>query len=424
MTPFRSGVTNLLLLLLLLLPMPLQGSNVLEWEAATAYPGPARHHPITFANETHGFLLTGSTIDQVATSDFYMYDAANDAWTDLSYQTESAFPGTPRGYAYGVVLNVPFHAKAYLGLGAGETGLLNDFWEFDMVTHVWKQLADMPIEGRRHPAMNAVRKTNQGNRVEDTVEQWEIHVGLGDDSGGNLNDWWIYDIATDAWEAAPDLPAAARHHPFHFSLGAYSYTGLGHSSQGIERDWYRMENGTWIAEPNFESFNEDDVLVTTEARVAGTQFSMEFNGDTSSAPSQEDSTTVSLSGSMGFVLSGDGDDHRSMTEGEFHAFDPITGRWHILPPHPGRSRWAPGSFVIRGSPVVYFTSGYDRTSQELFNDVWRIDLTPLFLVSPNNNTETVPVSTPSNMGGMEPTSSTMVLGVSFSLFCWCLVPFF
>lgn len=378
----------------------------------TAFPGAPRHHPITFANETHAFLMTGSTIEQSVTSDFYLYDAASDTWTDL-LSNASTFP--PRSFGYGVVLNIPFHPKAYIGMGVGETTLLNDLWEFDMTTHAWKELASMPGPGRRHPAMNAVRKTNHGNREEDTAEQWEIHVGLGDGSAGNLKDWWIYDIATDTWQSAPDLPAVGRHHPFHFTLGAYSYAGLGHSRQGIERDWFRMENRTWIAEPDFESYNDEGVLVTTEARVAGTQFSIELNGASYSLFQE---SSVPLTGSLGFVLSGDGDDHGSMVEGEFHAFDRTTGRWHVLPPHPGMSRWAPGSFVMRGSAVAYFTSGYDRTSRALFNDLWRIDLTPLFMEQNSSEVSSpTPVATPAAMPEeMEPTSNTWMHGLSVRLF--------
>merc|ERR1712232_693455 len=52
--------------------------------------------------------------------------------------------------------------------------------------------------------------------------------------------------------------------------------------------------------------------------------------------------------------------------------------WHSLPPHPGFSRWAPGSFVLQGSSKVYFFGGYDRQQQILFSDLWTIDLKPFF----------------------------------------------
>jgi len=247
--------------------------------------------------------------------------------------------------------------------------------------------------GRRHPAMNAVQKPEGG---------WEIHVGLGDgvvpDGGfSNFNDWWRYDVDTNVWSELPGFPSSRRHHPFYFGLGGTSYVGLGHSDgyfPYIERDWYSYHpsDGNWQNETQFASYDTifDDSSatltysagpVTTEARVAGTEFSIELPlvGGTSE-----------LVGSLGFVLSGDGDDHRTMAEGEFHAFYPSgnllmagpggnsSSWWRRLPPHPGVSRWAPGSFVMRGSARAYFTSGYDRDEGVLFADLWRIDLSPLF----------------------------------------------
>lgn len=191
----------------------------LQWEELTGYPGPGRHHPITFANETHGFLLTGTTLESFVTNDFYVFEEASGEWTDLT-NTKSQFPGDSRSFGYGVVLPQANHPKAYIGMGLGTQNFLdlNDLWEFDMQTHAWRQLASLPGPGHRHPAMNVVETTNG----------WEIHVGFGDNQVlGNLRDWWIYDIETDTWKEGPSLPGIPRHHPFYFSLGQYSYAGLG-----------------------------------------------------------------------------------------------------------------------------------------------------------------------------------------------------
>ena len=331
---------------------------LLEWSQVTSLPGAdlGRHHPITIANETHAFLLTGTTQTQTFTADMYMYDEAANTWTPL---VDNPFPGTARSFGYGVVLPVASNSKAYIGFGAAPNNeLLADFWEFDMGTHEWKRLADFPGPGRRHPAMNVVRVN----------DRWEIHVGLGDGLEGNFNDWWLYNVASDTWSQTVDFPGSQRHHPFYFGLGSDNYAGLGHSdgfSPYIERDWYRFESssGQWQREVDFESYSDSSsrVAVTTEARVAGTQFSIQL-----------------ANRSLGFVLSGDGDDHSTMETGEFHAFDPTTGSWFQLPPHPGPSRWAPGSFVMRGTARAYFTCGYDRSTRTLFDDMWKIDLTPLF----------------------------------------------
>eukprot|EP01063_Lacrimia_lanifica_P017545 TRINITY_DN24604_c0_g1_i1.p1 TRINITY_DN24604_c0_g1~~TRINITY_DN24604_c0_g1_i1.p1 ORF type:complete len:390 (+),score=63.06 TRINITY_DN24604_c0_g1_i1:103-1170(+) len=195
---------------------------------------------------------------------------------------------------------------------------------------------------------------------------WEVHVGLGD-NGANLRDWHVYDVAANRWTQKADFPASARHHPFYFGVGGTAYAGLGHASGRpvvIERDWYSYSTMRgWATEAAFASYARGgSQLVTTEARVAGTQFSVASGGKV-----------------MGFVLSGDGDDHGPMATGEFHAFDPAAAQpWMALPPHPGVSRWAPGSFVMRGTTRVYFTSGQNRRTGALLADLWTIDVGELF----------------------------------------------
>jgi N-acetylneuraminic acid mutarotase len=350
------------------------------WEPRSDFPGGGRHHPITFANATHGFLLTGSTSGSPYMSDFWIYEAQSDTWTDLS-NTSAAFPGAARSYGYGVSSTVDCtNTKAYLGFGLGWSGSpLTDFWELDMTELTWTRLADFPGLGRRHPAMNWV--------VDGTMGVNEIHVGLGDGAGGNYKDWWSYDIPSNTWQQLPDIPGRPRHHPYYFALGGTSYAGLGHSAGLIERDWYRYDitSGTWVVEPEFTSVgwsvssSDSSSLssslpgpVTTEARVAGTQFSVTGSCDSNKT--------------YGFVLSGDGDDHSTISTGELHVFDQDTGAWHPLPPHPGNSRWAPGSFVLQGTSKVYFTGGFDRKQQLLFADLWMIDLDP-FLTAMSNLTD-------------------------------------
>jgi len=332
------------------------------WHQKTSYPAAGRHHPITFANETHAFVLTGGTWSEFETSTFLMYDESSDSWTDLT-NSDSAFPGLARSFAYGIVLNEDNHNKAYLGLGINNVnGYLTDWWEFNMQTHAWRRLAEFPGDGRRHPAMNPVESLG------------EIHVGLGDGANGNLKDFWCYNIADDEWTQMPDLPSTRRHHPYYFGFGTQSYAGLGHSYFRIERDFFRFEDGAWHQEADFVSRDTDGNTVTTEARVAGTQFQLKL-GET---------------GTIGLVLSGDGDDHSTMSEGEFHAFYPGDARtnadgtverrhgyWRTLPSHPGVSRWAPGGWVMRGTTRIYFTSGYDRANQVVYDDVWMIDVESL-----------------------------------------------
>merc|ERR1711865_253878 len=119
--------------------------------------------------------------------------------------------------------------------------------------------------------------------------------------------------------------------------------------------------------------------------AAGTTTSTTAIGRSSNTFPESIATTTTL----GFILSGDGSDHRTMATGEFHVYDPSGGStspeegmqkkyWRVLPSHPGQSRWAPGSFVLPGTQRVYMLGGYDHATRILHGDLWTIDVAPLF----------------------------------------------
>lgn len=279
-----------------------------------------RHHPISFSLNGKGYAVTGSLSSGSGSDDVIEYDPISNTWTTLA-----DFPGTPRSFGIGAVTN----GLAYLGFGATSVQYLNDFWSFDAITGTWTQLASCGCSGRRHPAMIAI-----GNK---------IYVGLGDDATGDRNDWWMYDITTNSWTQIANLPGPARHHPYMFNAGGEVFAGLGHSGNVIYDDWYKLDTATntWTAMSLFPG----------EARVAGTQF--DWNG-------------------FGYVLSGDGDNHNYMSTGEMWQYSPSTDSWLQLTPHPGESRWAPGSFVINND--VYFFGGLNRFTSQFPNDLWKFSL--------------------------------------------------
>jgi N-acetylneuraminic acid mutarotase len=289
-----------------------------SWEAKSDIPI-GRHHPISFAIDGKGYAVTGTNSFGQTTKDVYQYDPVADSWTQLD-----DFPGANRSFGIGVVAN----GKAYLGFGANSQ-YLNDFWSFDPSDSSWTQLASCSCSGRRHPAMITVNN--------------KIYVGLGDDFTGNLNDWWMYDISLNSWSQIANLPGPPRHHPFMFKASGELFAGLGHgNNQQIYKDWYKLDTvlNTWTLMSQFPG----------EARVAGTQFSR--NG-------------------YGYVLSGDGDDHSFMPTGEMWEYNPNSDSWAQLTPHPGESRWAPGSFVI--DDAVYFFGGLNRLRNIYPTNLWKFD---------------------------------------------------
>ena len=293
-----------------------------DWVQVTSLPNAFNetHHSFAFSFDDMGYIVAGNS-DSGMRDDFYQYDPVNDSWTELT-----PFPGAARGFAIGDT----WDGKAYFGFGYDGTSLLNDLWVFDPSNMSWTELASCPCAERTHPAMIA--------------HNGKVFVGLGGGGSlGNLKDWWEYDIASNTWSQKDDLPSLGRHHPYQFGIGDYVYTGFGHGD-GIFNDWFRydiaVETWTQVA------------TLPAEGRVAGTQFS--YDG-------------------LGYVLSGDGDDHGSMNTGEFWAYDPVTDTWDELPSHPEGSRWAPASFIINGE--VYIING--TSFSQYVTQIYKFDLNPV-----------------------------------------------
>lgn len=345
-----------------------QPINAQTWEEKQSLPGVGRHHPVTFSLNNKGYSVTGSTSTFTATSDFYEYDPLLDSWNTLP-----AFSGPARGYSIGDTWN----GKAYMGFGLGAfSNYLNDLWEFDPSTGNWTELTPCPCPERIHPSF--------------TIVNGVLYVGLGNNANdGNLNDWWKYDIGSDTWTQLTDLPGPPRHHPFMFTVNGDVYTGLGHGNgpgTNVYKDWYRwnVNTETWTSLSDFPA----------EGRVAGTQLNI---------------------GDRGFVLSGDGDDHGTMPTGEFWEYNYQTDTWFALPPHPGVSRWAPGSFTIGN--VVYLMAGEVKTGSPnagLKNDLWSYSLDAPVNVSEINQQNSIsifpnPSSKEIQFEGVENNSSIKII---------------
>jgi N-acetylneuraminic acid mutarotase len=291
-----------------------------QWSQVAGFISEGRHHPITFSNDNFGFVMSGSYLE-----DAFRYNKSSDTWTQLDN-----IPFTGRGYSYAVSIG----DKAYMGFGYTSDGEFpTDWWEYDMNNDSWLQLANFPGEGRQHPAMVVVNN--------------KIYMGCGGNQNGNLGDWWEYDVAEDVWEEKSNIICNNRHHPFYFGIGNYAYVGFGHGSLPgpgsnisenvyIYNDFYRYDpsSDTWIQLADFPS----------EARVAGTQFSYDGSG---------------------YILSGDGDDHNPLSDGEFWKYNPSFDTWSQLESHPCGAIWAPGSFLIGCD--VYFLLGQNwNTNVGLF----------------------------------------------------------
>ncbi len=265
------------------------------------------HHVPSFSINGKGYIIDWS--EATNNNGTFSYDPVTDTWERLE---NVDFPVGRQTLSYAI---------AYKGFGYltyAENGNPNQqLWRFDPENPAWVEMAECPCEGRGHPAFAAANG--------------RIYLGLGE-RGQNLRDWWSYEISSDTWRQEEFFPSFERHHPYHFSIGDEVYVGMGHGAS-IYNDFYRFNtnDGQWTTISSLPA----------EGRVAGTEFSYEGKG---------------------YVLSGQGEDHEDLDEGEFWEYDPISDSWKQLISHPGTGRWAPGSFVIDGE-VFFFGGTFDSGNE-------------------------------------------------------------
>ena len=292
-------------------------------EVAPLPDGFVSNHSYGFALDGKGYIVAGESTDGY-TDAMYEYDPAADAWTALP-----DFPGDARGDTIGDQWN----GQAWIGFGLSNSGYLNDLWMYDPVTGSWTEKASCPCTARTHPAFIA--------------EDDKVFVGLGGGPNGDMDDWWEYDMASDSWSQKPDFPGSERHHPYQFGIDGMIYVGFGHNGPNIYNEMYRYD-------PSTEVWTEVASL-PAEGRVAGTQFAY---------------------GGMGYALSGDGEDHSSMEEGELWQYDPTADAWFQWPSHPGMSRWAPASFVLNDEVYLINGMSYDPGEFDYMESNWKLAMQP------------------------------------------------
>jgi hypothetical protein len=289
-----------------------------SWDTIVDTPYTA-HHAFAFALNGYGYMVAGQTPNG-PTDYFVRYDPQSNQWSSLG-----VFPGGARNYGIGDVEN----GVALFGFGTDRYNRLQkDLWRFD--GNSWTKVSDCDCQARTHPAMVVI-----GDK---------IYVGAGGGARQNLNDFWVYDMPTDRWTELTPINGPARHHPYQFkaldSDGVMKPLVLfGHGPAGIFDTTHKYD-------PSTNTWTMMDKL-PAQGRVAGTQFS--YDG-------------------AGYALSGEGEDHRSMDTGEFWRFE--LGEWSSLPAHPGRSRWAPASFVLDG--YVYILGGQIRQDVPPFSE-WPVE---------------------------------------------------
>ncbi|WP_299755868.1 kelch repeat-containing protein [uncultured Pontibacter sp.] len=220
--------------------------------------------------------------------------------------------------------------KAYVGTGHDGSKRLNDFWMFDAATNNWVKKADFP--GAARSAAVGFSANGKG------------YIGTGYDGTGYLNDFYEYDPAANTWTQIADFPATAR-----YGAIAMSFSNAGYIGAGFDGNY---QKDFWKYDPATATWTEQVGLIGAK-RLNGFAF------------------TVNGKGYVG------GGQNNNVYQTDLLEFDPATSQWRTLKTltneqRPDEDYPAPRTYAATFSIQ---NNGYvvGGTNGASLNDVWKFD---------------------------------------------------
>lgn len=256
--------------------------------------------PTCFSIGQKGYMYSGlkSEVDQgfldySYTRDFWEYDPKSDTWTQ-----KADFAGFPRAEAVGFCIN----DKGYMGTGYGivdtfgmpdtlKFDYLNDFWEYDPLTNLWKKRKNFPGKKRSNAVGFSVGTKGyiglgdyyddiwEYGPNDDWVEKSRLHdlndpeieylqyatcfvignkayIGTGETDFDISNVFIEFDPSENKWTRKADFSGDARVFAIGFSINDKGYIGLGTDDSDFVGDSFFTD--IWKYDPINNKWEQSD----------------------------------------------------------------------------------------------------------------------------------------------------------------------
>ncbi|MES2132739.1 MAG: gliding motility-associated C-terminal domain-containing protein [Bacteroidota bacterium] len=204
------------------------------WNRKTDYPNICTE-PAGFSINNKGYIGGGmAMVGSALLTDFWEYDPVTDIWTQ-----KANMPGRRAALGFNI------GSKGYICFGllnSGGTSISNQLFEYDPVSNIWTQKTPFPV----NPRLKAVGFSinNKG------------YVGTGRDNFSvYYDDFWEYDPITDTWIQKANVPGGLREAAVGFGINNKGYIGTGwnFTQWGNTRDFWEYDPVTnlWTQKANF-----------------------------------------------------------------------------------------------------------------------------------------------------------------------------
>ncbi len=168
-------------------------------ETLGVFPGPARQQAVGFSLNGKGYVGTGWDGDLTDMKDFWQYDPGSDTWTEIA-----PLLGVARRGAIAFSLTVNGQEYGYVGTGyteSPEKDYMLDFWQFDPTGTT--DTENGPLQGKWSSVGGYGGGKRSGASV--FVLNNKAYICLGENSGGTITDFWVFDPDGNAKDSSNPL---------------------------------------------------------------------------------------------------------------------------------------------------------------------------------------------------------------------------
>ncbi|MBL1280348.1 MAG: T9SS type A sorting domain-containing protein [Fluviicola sp.] len=248
--------------------------------------GLKRERAVGFAIGNYGYIGTGIDTAEVVHNDFWKYDPATDAWTQVA-----TLPGSVRRNAFSFTIG----NNGYVGTGintvnSSDVGsqILGDLWQYNSLFNIWTQKTPFPTPGGIYFAtafsidskgyvcggkMGPNFYSNKLWEYKESIDAWaelqnfpggvrykmasfsigfKAYVGLGADQDMYNNDIWEFSAITNSWTQAASLPSSERADVATFTIGQKGFICMGTNGGNLDDLWeYDPYQDDWTPKANF-----------------------------------------------------------------------------------------------------------------------------------------------------------------------------
>lgn len=310
---------NQIVISLLLSILPLISISQYTWIQRSAMPGQGRYGATGFSIGNKGYIGTGYNSSDQRLDDFWEYDQLTDVWTQKA--------NVPNARAAAISFSI--NGFGYIGLGLGSTGHRTDLHRYNPGNNTWTAMASLPGSGRYGCASFS---TSQAGYV--------VHGNLGSATGPFSTQLWKYDPVLDSWSLKAPFPGTGRYGSRAAAVNDKGYV-IGGLNDGNQQIYYNSLHqydpltDIWTQLPNYPGspcnypvcFYFDDGLVVGSGNSLGTATSY------------------------------------------FSYFDVSNNSWNLLPPLPASVRWAGTGFHVVDKGYVATGHLWPNTT---YNDLWEL----------------------------------------------------